>query len=471
MDVLGALDLPRRGDSFMLKCRPLPDAIDMKRLNDYRLTIGGAELKPIVVGGMGVDISSADLALVAAGLGGVGHISDAMSPTVAARRYKTSFVKDKVRHYKHIVGKTDKSEVQFDLAHIAAAQAIHVTKTMDRKRGDGLVYINVMEKLGMNNPKATLQVRMESALEAGIDGITLSAGLHLGSMGLVRDHPRFRHAHIGIIVSSTRALELFLRKNKGLNRLPDYVVVEGPLAGGHLGFGIDDWQNHDIYRLTAQVAEWLRAHELDIPLIAAGGVFTGADAVRALGQGAAAVQVATRFTITKECGLPDDVKQHYAATDEDNIEVNMISPTGYPMRMLKNSPAIGKGIQPNCESFGYLLDSKGHCAYIDAYNAQVAAHPDAKKIVVMDKTCLCTAMRKFECWTCGANAYRLKETTRRGADGAYQLLDAAHVFNDYLYSVDGAVALPQPEADIAAAPTAGMADARPAGMTDNRPAA
>jgi nitronate monooxygenase len=417
----------------------------MKCLDDYRMKIGSQELVPLMIGGMGVDISSTDLALVAAKLGGVGHISDAMSPTVTDRRYKTSFVKDKVKQFKHTVGKTDKSEVQFDLAHIASAQAIHVTKTMDRKQGDGLVYINVMEKLGMNNPKATLQVRMESAMEAGIDGITLSAGLHLGSMALVKDHPRFRDVHFGIIVSSLRALQLFLRKNKSLNRLPDYIIVEGPLAGGHLGFGIDDWQDYDLIAIIREIQVWLEEAELNIPLIAAGGIFTGTDAVNAIEQGAAGVQVATRFTITKECGLPDDVKQEYILTSEDNIEVNTISPTGYPMRMLKNSPAIGKGIQPNCESFGYLLDSKGHCAYIDAYNAEVAKHPDAKKIHVYDKTCLCTAMRKFECWTCGAYTYRLKDTTIQNADGAYQLLDAEHVFKDYQFSINHEIQLPHPE--------------------------
>ena len=416
----------------------------MKCLDDYRMRIGNDELVPIMIGGMGVDISSTDLALVAAKLGGVGHISDAMSPTVTDRRYKTSFVKDKVKMFKHTVGQTDKSEVQFDLAHIASAQAIHVTKTMDRKQGDGLIYINVMEKLGMNNPKATLKVRMESAMEAGIDGITLSAGLHLGSMALVKDHPRFRDVHFGIIVSSLRALQLFLRKNKSLNRLPDYIIIEGPLAGGHLGFGIEDWQDYDLIAIIREIRAWLEQEGLDIPLIAAGGIFTGTDAVSAVEQGAAGVQVATRFTITKECGLPDDVKQEYVKATEDIIEVNTISPTGYPMRMLTNSPAIGKGIQPNCESFGYLLDSKGHCAYIDAYNAEVARHPDAKKIHVYDKTCLCTAMRKFECWTCGAYTYRLKDTTIRNPDGTYQLLDAEHVFKDYQFSVNHEVRLPEP---------------------------
>jgi NAD(P)H-dependent flavin oxidoreductase YrpB (nitropropane dioxygenase family) len=167
-----------------------------------------------------------------------------------------------------------------------------------------------------------------------------------------------------------------------------------------------------------------------------------------LESGAAAVQVATRFTATRECGLPDKVKQEYFKASEEDIEVNMISPTGYPMRMLKSSPAIGAGNRPNCEAYGYLLDGSGHCAYITAYNREVAARPQAKKVSVMDKTCLCTAMRNFDCWTCGHNAYRLKDTTRRLADGTYQLLSAEHVFRDYQFSVDQKIALP-PDPSVA----------------------
>jgi nitronate monooxygenase len=72
----------------------------MRRLDDFRLQLGRQELVPIVVGGMGVDISSSDLALEAARLGGVGHISDAMVKTVTDRRYKTKFVKAKQAMYK-----------------------------------------------------------------------------------------------------------------------------------------------------------------------------------------------------------------------------------------------------------------------------------------------------------------------------------------------------------------------------------
>lgn len=412
------------------------------------MNLGREQLVPIMIGGMGVDISSSDLAVEAARLGGVGHISDAMIKTVTDRRYKTKYVKAKQALYKYVPETDDKSNVKFDLGHLAEATRLHVESTMNRKVGSGQIYINCMEKLTMNAPKETLKVRMASALDAGIDGITLAAGLHLGSFALIEDHPRFRDAKLGIIVSSLRALQLFLKKNARLNRLPDYVVVEGPLAGGHLGFGMD-WAKYDLATIVAEIIQYLNDNKLDIPVIPAGGIFTGSDAVRFMEMGAAGVQVATRFTVTKECGLPDDIKQEYFKASEDDIEVNEISPTGYPMRMIKSSPGIGDGIRPNCEAYGYLLDANGRCAYVTAYNREVAAHPGEKRITVMDKTCLCTHMRNFEIWTCGHLTWRLKDTTIQRADGSYQLLSAQHVFEDYQFSTNNQIRLPEPEPELA----------------------
>jgi nitronate monooxygenase len=414
----------------------------MKCVDDFRLQLGKHELVPIMIGGMGVDISTTDLALEAARLGGVGHISDAMINTVSDRRYKTKFVKDKLKQYKFNVENADKAVVKFDLGTVEEATRLHVRSAMDRKQGEGMIFINCMEKLTMNAPKETLKVRLTAALDAGIDGVTLAAGLHLGSLALIEDHPRFRDAKIGIIVSSVRALQLFLKKNAKLNRHPDYVVVEGPLAGGHLGFGMD-WAEYDLATITAEVLKYLSDEKLDIPVIPAGGIFTGSDAAGFLETGSAAVQVATRFTVAKECGLPEKVQQEYFKASEGDIEVNQISPTGYPMRMLKSSPAIGSGIRPNCEAYGYLLDSAGKCSYVAAYNREVELHPDARRVSVMDKTCLCTHMRNFDCWTCGHLTYRLKDTTRQRADGSYQILSAEHIFRDYQFSTDNKIALPE----------------------------
>jgi nitronate monooxygenase len=119
------------------------------------------------------------------------------------------------------------------------------------------------------------------------------------------------------------------------------------------------------------------------------------------------------------------------------------------MRMIKASPGIGDGIRPNCEAYGYLLDANGKCDYITAYNREVGLHPGEKRVSVKDKTCLCTHMRNFDIWTCGQTASRLKNTSLRLPDGTWQLLDAEHVFKDYQFSVDGKVALPLPEAELA----------------------
>ena len=256
----------------------------MKRVDDFRLKFGKQELVPIMVGGMGVDISTAELALETARLGGIGHISDAMVTDVSDRRFDTSFVKDKTKFYKYNIDNADKSGVKFDLGHVAEATRLHVGRTMEAKRGDGMVFVNCMEKLTMNAPADTLRVRLASSLDAGVDGITLSAGLHLGSFALMEDHPRFRDAKLGIIVSSVRALQLFLRKNARLNRLPDFVVIEGPLAGGHLGFGLD-WAQYDLQTIVTEIAAWMKQENLDIPLIAAGGAgpLHGAAVGRALG--------------------------------------------------------------------------------------------------------------------------------------------------------------------------------------------
>ena len=417
----------------------------MKKLDDYRLKFNGRDYLPIIIGGMGVDISATGLALAAARLGGIGHISDAMLPTVVDQERRTSFVRDKLQKYKFNVASSDKSMVQFDLEDLALATRMHVSSVMEAKKGPGMVFLNCMEKLTMNNPGGTLKTRLESAMDAGIDGITLSAGLHLGSFALIEDHPRFRDVKLGIIVSSARALNLLLKKAARTQRLPDYVIVEGPLAGGHLGFGMD-WADYDLKTIVTEVVAFLAEKGLDIPVIAAGGVFTGSDAVDYLDLGCAGVQCATRFTITRECGLPGPVKQEYVNAVEEDIVVNTISPTGYPMRMLQRSPAIGSGIRPNCEAYGYLLDRNGHCAYIDAYNAVVATNP--KEVKVLDKTCLCTAMRRFKVWTCGHYTYRLKETTNLLADGTYELPSAEHVLGDYLYSNDHQVHRPPLKAKI-----------------------
>jgi nitronate monooxygenase len=271
----------------------------------------------------------------------------------------------------------------------------------------------------------------------------------------MKDHSRFRDVMIGVIVSSLRALRPFLKRAAKYERLPDFITVEGPLAGGHLGFGAEDWHEFELKTIVQEILNYLKENDLNIPVIPAGGVFTGTDAVEFLESGASAVQVATRFTVTNECGLPEKTKHRYLEAVEEDIIVNTISPTGYPMRMLRQSPGIADGIRPNCEAFGYILDNNGHCQYVDAYNRELDKNEG--KISVEDKTCLCTQFRKFRIWTCGQNVYRLKDTTHKLEDGKFQLLQAEDVFTDYQFSKDHKIKLPEiktsnsPDISLAAA--------------------
>lgn len=412
----------------------------MTNLNNFRFKLGTRELVPIVLGGMGVDISSATLALEVARLGGVGHISDAMVPYVSDKHYDTSYQNAKQKQFDAFKNQENKAGVIWDFDVVRRAAATHSARTMEAKRGPGAIHVNVMEKLTMGEPCQTLRARLLGAMDGGIDGITLSAGLHTSSLKLMEDHPRFRDVKVGVIVSSARALRIFLRSADRVKRAPDYVVVEGPLAGGHLGFGLD-WKEYDLKSITQEVITFLQEAGLDIPVIAAGGVFTGSEAVDFLQLGAAAVQVATRFTISQECGLPTDVKQKYLEAQEEDVIVSMISPAGYPMRMLTSSPCLTSNIKPNCEALGYLLDGHGNCAYHKAYR-ETGLDASGKKLPVTDKMCICYHFMTYKCYTCGHNVYRLKDTTLKGVDGRYKLPSAEHIFNDYLYSTDYKIKLP-----------------------------
>ena len=412
----------------------------MTTVNDFRLKLRDKEYLPVIVGGMGVDISAVELALEACRLGGIGHISDAMIPFVSDKYFKTHYTKAKTTEHKASRNTSDKSLVKFNLDRLYEAQIAVVTKAMSRKQGPGAIWINIMEKLTMGSAGDTLGVRLNAAMDAGVDGITLSAGLHNQSLRLMAKNKRFHTMDIGIIVSSLRALKIFLRSGRRVDRIPDYVIVEGPLAGGHLGFG-EDWADYSLKNVFEEVLSFIREENLPIAVIPAGGVFTGTDANEYLQAGASAVQVATRFTVTKECGLPENVKQKYFEAHEEDVVVNGPSATGYLMRMLSNSPCLGANVKPQCEPFGYILSSKGTCLYIDAYDA-TGVNEKGKKLPVTDKMCTCYHFSKHNVYTCGHYVYRLKDTTNKLPDGSYQMLTAEHVFNDYLHSSDHKITLP-----------------------------
>ena len=411
-------------------------------LQNHRLMLGGRSFLPLMLGGMGTNISTAELALAVERLGGIAHLSDAMLMDLSDRLFGTRFTAEKAKRTASERDNMDKSAVTFNLDNVKEAARRYVSDVMSRATGHGLVLINCMEKLTMNAGLETLRARLTAALDGGIDGITLSAGLHLSSMKLMADHPRFKDALIGIIVSSSRALNLFLKKSASTGRLPDYVVVEGPLAGGHLGFGMD-WANYSLADIVKDVKAFLAKSGLNIPVIAAGGIFTGGEAAEMMSDtGCDGIQAATRFAVAQESGLPYAVKQAYFNAKPEDIVVNHLSPTGYPMRMLRQSPAITGDIRPNCEAYGYLLNH-GDCSYLKEWRLRQEAAANgtpASEMPAKEKCCLCTYMRV---WTCGTSAARLHETSVRQANGEWILPTAADVFHDYMQSTGSEILLPE----------------------------
>lgn len=412
----------------------------MACLNDYRVTFRGKKYVPLMVGGMGTNISSAEMVLAIEKLGGIAHLSDAMLMDVCDRTHGTKYIPMKTMKHAAQRGTPVKSDNHFDLAQLEEATKTYIGGVMQKATGKGLVFLNCMEKLTMNDPMGTLKVRLNAALDAGIQGITLSAGLHLASFKLMSENPRFREVLLGFVVSSVRALNLILKRTASLDRLPDYVVVEGPKAGGHLGFG-EDWAEHNVEDIVRDVKAFLKEKGFDIPVFVAGGVFTGGDATRMIEEvGADGVQVATRFVISQECGMPEKGKAAYLDAKEEDIEVNHLSPTGYLMRMLKNTPAKMMPVPPNCEPYGFLLN-QGMCPYLKQWNQKVAGATEEEMGEKM--CCLCTHMKLFNVWTCGATTYRLKETTVKRPDGRWYFPTCEQIYNDYLYSTGDDIAVAQ----------------------------
>ena len=142
---------------------------------------------------------------------------------------------------------------------------------------------------------------VRAAVEAGVDLIISGAGLPVNLPPLVKE----AGTKIAPIVSSLKSLEVIVKYwKKKYNRQPDMVVIEGPLAGGHLGFRKEELEKIDMSHYNKEVKGIVeRVHEIDdsIPVVAAGGIYEGADAVPYMEMGADGVQVATRFVTTYEC--------------------------------------------------------------------------------------------------------------------------------------------------------------------------
>ena len=275
-----------------------------------RLRIGNAVARlPIIQGGMGVGISLSGLASAVANEGGIGVIAANSIGMLDPEYYR----KNK------------------DANSIILRKEIRKAK----EKTKGLIGVNIM--VAVDDYPDLLRVCMEEQ----IDFAFLGAGLPI--KGIPIDDLRASGVKVIPIVSSARAAKLIFKSwSKKYKDIPDAVVVEGPKAGGHLGFKAEQIDDPDfaLERILPGVVAEIKAFEdkyrRTIPVIAAGGVYTGDDIYKVFKLGASGVQMGTRFVATHECDANIRFKESYVACREDDIEI-IKSPVGLPGRAIRNS--------------------------------------------------------------------------------------------------------------------------------------
>ena len=262
---------------------------------------------PIIQGGMGVGVSLSGLAGAVAACGGVGIISAAQ---IGYR--EPDFAQNPLR-----------ANVRALKAEICRARELS-------KGGGGLIGVNIMVAMRF------YEEYVRAAVEAGADLIVSGAGLPVDLPRLV-EGTRIR---IAPIVSSLRALSVLWRlwERRG-NRRPDLVVIEGPRAGGHLGFSPEELACPEKLAYDKQIREmvsFVREREPSLPVVAAGGIYHRADVEQAFSLGVDGVQVATRFVTTWECDASPAYKQAYLDAKKEDIVITA-SPVGMPGRAIRNA--------------------------------------------------------------------------------------------------------------------------------------
>lgn len=200
--------------------------------------------------------------------------------------------------------------------------------------GRGIIGVNVMVALQQ------YREHVKEAVRAGADAIICGAGLPMDLPELVKEGT----AKIAPIVSSRKAISLILRAwDKKYKRTPDFIVAEGPLAGGHLGFSPEqlneDAQNYFEQEFTGIIEEkksYEEKYGKKIPVFAAGGIWDAGDALHMKQLGADGIQAATRFVATEECDASDAYKMAYVNAREEDVKI-IKSPVGMQGRALNNT--------------------------------------------------------------------------------------------------------------------------------------
>ena len=263
---------------------------------------------PIIQGGMGVGVSLHKLAGSVAKEGGIGIISTAD------------------------IGYKDENFAKNPLSANLKAIEIEIEKARNIAP-NGILGVNIM--VAMNH---YAEIAKE-CVKKGIDLIVSGAGLP-------KDLPKFvegTKTKIAPIISSLRACKLITKHWRDKYKyVPDMIVIEGPEAGGHLGFKLPELEEENkpsLETITKEVVEYINGVEKEtnkkIPVVVAGGIFNGKDIAKYLKLGASGVQMATRFVATNECDASIEFKNAYINANKEDISI-IKSPVGMPGRAIKN---------------------------------------------------------------------------------------------------------------------------------------
>lgn len=283
---------------------------------------------PIIQGGMGVGVSRSNLAGAVAREGGIGIIS-----TAQIGYDEEGFETDPA--------KTNRKAIE---KHLSLAK---------EKAAGGMVGVNIMVAL------QDYAEHVRAAVAAGADVIISGAGIP----AKLPEYVKGSSTKIAPIVSSAKAARVLLQRwEKKYQRTADFIVIEGPKAGGHLGFSREELKDIDgldydnrIREIIQTVQEFETHFHQKIPVIVAGGIFTAKDVKHAVDLGADGVQVASRFVVTKECDASQAYKEAYIHGTADQIEI-IKSPVGMPGRALHNHflEKVQKGRIPVKKCYGCM---------------------------------------------------------------------------------------------------------------------
>ena len=302
---------------------------------------------PIIQGGMGVGISLWGLASAVANEGGIGVISAAGLGLL-------------YNDYSH-----DYSE--------AGIWGMRQEIRKAREASKGIIGVNIMVALS-HFPEL-----VRTAIEEKVDIIFAGAGLPLNLPSYLTPEATTK---LVPIVSSARAAKIICTKwYSEYKYIPDAIVVEGPKAGGHLGFKHEQIEDNNfsleaiVPQVVSEVKRFAEQHNCKIPIIAGGGVYSGEDIYRILSLGADAVQMGTRFVATKECDASETFKQAYINSEKDDIKI-IQSPVGLPGRAIGNSflDKVAEGLcRPKKCAFNCLrtcdIEKTPYCIMLALYNA------------------------------------------------------------------------------------------------------